>query len=311
LQHAEPTTAGHVVDTQGRGIANVTVKRTDSPWSATSDADGKFPLPELKLGETAYLTVSAAGFLPVKDHLSLMRNASGYCLDIGEWPIELFRVVTLSGRVLGPDGKPLADAPLSLDIWTHSNNISCGMGNYRKTITDQLGRFSMERIPPGSHVIYYPGEAPRSIPAKGVYGALVLEPTEGQQLSGLVLDLSQCTASVEGRVIGPDGKPMAGVTVNMGRYREWKLTSSGGMFGGAGPHVSSSKTGADGRYKLTGIGPGQWQVTLFHPHFQRGSPPQIVTLTPGQTVHQDLHVTERNDAENSGTRTAAIGHQGL
>ena len=96
LQHAEPTTAGHVVDTQGRGIANVTVKRTDSSWSATSDADGKFPLPELKLGETAYLTVSAAGFLPVKDHLSLMRNASGYCLDIGEWPIELFRVVTLS-----------------------------------------------------------------------------------------------------------------------------------------------------------------------------------------------------------------------
>jgi beta-lactamase regulating signal transducer with metallopeptidase domain len=296
LLSAELATPGHVADTQGHGIANVTVNRTDSPWSATTDAQGKFSLPELKLGETVGLTVSAAGLLPVKEHLSLIRNDSGYYLDTGEWPIELFRAVTLSGRVLGPDGKPLAGAPLSLDTWTHSKNISCAVGNYRKAITDEQGRFTMERIPPGSHVLYYPGQAPRSIPAKGVYGALVLEPKEGQQLSGLVLDLSQCTASVEGRVIGPDRKPMAGVTVNMGRFREWKLTSVGGMSGGGGPHASSPKTGADGRYKLTGIGPGQWQVTLSLPHSQRGSLSEIVTLVPGQTVHKDLRVTERNDA---------------
>jgi hypothetical protein len=116
----------------------------------------------------------------------------------------------------------------------------------------------------------------------------------------LVLDLSQSTASVEGRVFGLDGKPMAGATIHTSRYHEWN-----GLSGSGGPNPSSPQTAADGRYKITGIGPGRWKVYPSHPHFQRGSPFQIVTLAPGKTVRQDLRVTEFNDTENAIARAAA------
>ena len=75
LERAELATPGHVADAQGHGVAKATVEQVNSSWSATTDARGKFPLPELKLGETAQLRVSAAGFLPIKDDsINLLRE---------------------------------------------------------------------------------------------------------------------------------------------------------------------------------------------------------------------------------------------
>ena len=198
--------------------------------------------------------------------------SSGYEL-LGGWPIELAPPVTLSGRVLGPDGKPLAKAPLSIDTWVRTPQKTCSTTNYRETITDSQGRFSMTRLPPGSHVLYYPSHAPRSIPVQGLCGALVVEPTDGQQLTGLVLDLSRSTAAVEGWVFGPDGEPIAGASVLLGRFHKWK-----GMSGSAGPNLSSPKTDAQGYYKITGIAPGQWQIHPFHPRYQRPSICHVVTF---------------------------------
>ena len=53
--------------------------------------------------------------------------------------------------------------------------------------------------------VYYPGESPRSLPAKGVYGSLIVEPADGQKLKDLTIDLSQSTASIEGQLpFGPE-----------------------------------------------------------------------------------------------------------
>ncbi len=303
LQRADMTAPGHVADVQGRPVANATVKRANSPWTATTDAHGKFALPELKLGESASLAVSAEGFLPMHSEAAVTNSGSDYVCS-GGWPIELVRPSRISGRVLDPNGKPLASAPLSIDTWVQLRQCSSSTGNYAESVTDAEGRFVMERIPPGSHVLYYPGQqchSPRSIPAKGVYGALVVEPTDGQELKDLVLDLSKSTASVEGQVFGPDGKPMAGVLVGGSLWHQW-----GNMSGGAGPHPSAPKTGADGRYKITGIGPGQWELRPSHPNFQRVQPTQKVTLVPGQKMHQDLRVAERTDIDyNSSLKAAA------
>jgi beta-lactamase regulating signal transducer with metallopeptidase domain len=307
LQRAETATPGHVADTEGRGIANATVKRANSSWTATTDAKGRFPLPELKVGETANLNVAATGFLPTRYEVEVTYTGFDYVISDG-WPIQLARPTKIVGRVLGPDGKPLADAPLSLDTWVHLPQNRASTGNYAQAVTDAEGWFTLDQIPPGSHVLYYPGQAPPSItpkgayaiPPKGVYGALVVEPTDGQQLSGLVLDLSKSTASIEGRVFGPDGKPMAGASVSGSWFHQWK-----GMSGGTGPYLSSTSTDADGRYKITGIGPGVWRLCPSHPRFQRGQPSQTVALALGQTATQDLRVTERDDTENSTIRAAA------
>ena len=296
LRQAEAAKPGHVADAEGMPIAGATVKRADSAWTATTDAGGAFPLPELKPGEQAQLHVSARGFLPL-ENAYLSRTAEGQYYLSGEWPIRLSRPSTLSGRVLGPDGKPLAGASLSITTWSRNYFRS----NQCRVTTDALGRFTFENIPPGSHTIYYPGECAPSVPAKGVYGSLIVEPADGQNPKDLTIDLSQSTASVEGQVFGPDGKALADTKVILCRYHEWK---ENGSSGGAGPYAIVPATDNQGRYKLTGIGPGQWDIRPYHTRFQRPSPHQLVTLAPKQTVRQNLQVPERNDPENDITRAA-------
>ena len=302
LKQAEMTKPGHVTDLSNRPIAGAVVKCANKAWTATTDANGSFTLPELKQGEWVNWTVSAPGFLTL-DHTSFGRDQNGAYRINGEWPIRLPRVANISGRVLGPDGNPLAGAPVSIDTSVRMPQYSCTTGNYRETVTDTDGRFTLKDIPPGSHAIYYPSHAAQSIPAKGVYGSLIVEPKDGQELNDLTIDLSQSTAGVEGQVLGPDGNPLAGTAVMLSRLRDWKEGNlSNSQPSGPNP---SSKTDAQGRFKLTGIGPGQWQLLPSHPNYQRRSPTQRITLAAKQSLCQDLRVTLRNDAENNYTRAAA------
>jgi len=301
LRHAEAAKPGHVADAEGMPIAGATVKRSDSAWNATTDANGAFPLPEVKPGESMQLHVSAPGFLPL-ENAYLCRTAEGQYYLSGEWPIRLARPSTLFGRVLGPDGKPLVGASLSITTWSRNYVKS----NQCRVTTDALGRFTFENIPPGSHTIYYPGEPAQSVPAKGVYGSLIVEPADGHNLKDLTIDLSQSTASVEGQVFGPDGKLLADTKVILCRYHEWK---ENGSSGGAGPYAIVPATDNQGRYKLTGIGPGQWEIRPYHTRYQRPSPHQLVTLAPKQSVRQNLQVPERNDPENDITRAANLAER--
>ena len=110
LRQAETASPGHVADLQGQPIAGAIVKRNNSSWTATTDACGKFPLPDLKPNESTSLSVSAKGFLPLQ-YVYLNRMGDGQYNLSGEWPLQLARPATISGRVLGLKGKPLAFAP--------------------------------------------------------------------------------------------------------------------------------------------------------------------------------------------------------
>lgn len=302
LQGAEMAKPGHVADLDGRPIAGAVLKRTNSEWTATTDAKGYFVLPAMKPGESAQLQASARGFLPL-EYVSLYRCPDGRYDLCGGWPIRLARPATLSGRVLGPDGKPLAGAPLSIDTSVAMQQDNCVTGNFREVVTDAQGRFTMEGIPPGSHGIYYPGVAPLSIPIKGVWGSVIAEPADGEKLDGLVIDLSKSTGSVRGRVFGPDGKPLAGTEVMLSLIHEIKHDSTS-YEQTTGPNPSA-RTDEGGRYKVTGLGPGRWRLQPSHLRFQRRSPSEDVAVAVGQSVAQDLRVTIRHDPENSLTRAAA------
>ena len=190
-------------------------------------------------------------------------------------------------------------SPLSLDTWTHNNNNSYVAANRWRTITDEKGRFALEGIPPGSHVLYYPGVAPRSLPVKGVYGDLLVEPTDGQRLSGLVLDLSQSTASVEGRVFGPDGKPMAGAGVGGSWHHEWN-----GMSGGAGlgfPRRGPAPTAVT-RSRGSGRANGNFTQAIRDSSVHSN---RKLSARAGQAARQDFRVSERYESENDTARAAA------
>ena len=106
---SEANGIGRVVDAQGRGIAGATLKQDKSAWTATTDANGSFPLPKLKPREMVSLTISALGFLTRCRTPFAQETSDGFAIpNVGTF--ELLRPATLTGRVLGPDGKPLAGA---------------------------------------------------------------------------------------------------------------------------------------------------------------------------------------------------------
>ena len=196
--------------------------------------------------------------------------------DQGIFP--LLRRGRLQGRVLGPDGKPLAAAPLTVMEIYH-----CGLmttTTCQQAISDAEGKFVIEGVPPGDLLLKYPWDGPSkdelasgrwkawakpgqefpSAPVKGIGAAVPLQLADGQVLDDVVLDLSQSKASIEGRVIDKDAKAVAGAEVSLC----WKVSQWGAT---TWSPVSTSdgnvpvKTDAQGRYRLQNLPPGDWCLT--------------------------------------------------
>jgi protocatechuate 3,4-dioxygenase beta subunit len=94
--------------------------------------------------------------------------------------------------------------------------------------------------------VYYPG-TPLQSDAAGV------AVTAGQELTGIDIPLRLvATARVEGSVVGPDGRPASGVSLNL-------LSSDAGQSGVLSPKFIS--TNADGKFSITNVAPGRYTLT--------------------------------------------------
>jgi len=118
--------------------------------------------------------------------------------------------VTITGAVLGPDGKPVAGATVAAYFYRLDDN--------RQTITDVDGHFTLtvelpetkDRYPAGRVAIYRPGLAVGggSLPREGATYTL----TASAQASGIVVDAQ--------------GKPVADAIVRVTMIRPKALTQS-------------------------------------------------------------------------------------
>jgi beta-lactamase regulating signal transducer with metallopeptidase domain/protocatechuate 3,4-dioxygenase beta subunit len=253
LRRVQPTAAapppagfGRVVDMQGAPIAAAKLKSQTTKWSAVSGADGLFPLPELRPITPENLDVTADGFM-YRDDVNLWRNGDGE-IRPDHGVIQLLRPGRLEGYMRGPDGKPLASAPISVN----ATNRFAMVVNAAHAVSDAKGRFVIENVPPGELLLYYPGEPYRDtpVPIRGIGTALAIELADGQTARDLALDLSQSTEVAAGRVVDKDGKPVAGAEV----YLSWKSNE----VSPAG--IVAAKTDQQGRYRLEKLPKGTWQV---------------------------------------------------
>ncbi|MFP2934823.1 carboxypeptidase-like regulatory domain-containing protein, partial [Pyxidicoccus sp. 3LG] len=142
---------------------------------------------------------------------------------------------TVVGTVSAAGGQPAAGARVRLDVIAGPDTGTPA----RLTLADAQGRFRFEGVPAGQVVLAAAHER---------LGAVRLgsQPVGPRQQVSAVFTL-QAPASVEGRVVGGDGKPVAGVPV-VALAREH----------GVLPVVTLS--GADGRYRLSPLGEGLHRV---------------------------------------------------
>lgn len=324
-EQAETITATHlpgrILDSNGAGIAQATiVPRVQEGivpgWKVTTDRQGHYTFPPLKPGVRYELvTISAPGFLS-REILHMRDRPSP--------DVTLQRAASIAGRVLGLDGKPLAGAPLALGLYS---KFVGDFGNYRHAVSNAAGDFMIEKVPPGVAVVYYPGAAPppyereagrdakplppgRKWPAPpitDVFGSAVVELKDGERATNVVIDLSQSTCDVEGRVTGPDGKPLPGATVSAERYcHNLSFKDLIAQLPGSQIHAQSDQAG---RFKLAHMPPGKWALSVWSPRFQRrGKVEYIDFVAKGQHVTRDLQVFERYEAENVLPERVAVEH---
>ncbi len=293
-------TLGRIVDMSGKGVAGAVVSSTKPPWTATTDSDGRFHLPIIDPGSPLILTIRAAGYA-FREDLSLHRLADGtYGPDKGVF--ELHRAGRLEGKVLGPDGRPLAAAPLSVSTIQQYRHIGIHTSNHLRAITDAEGQFVIDAVPPGLLLLMYPWQGPSagevtagkwaawtkpgerypSAPIKGVCAAVRIELGDGQTIKDRVVDLSQSTAAVEGQVLDRAGRPVPNAKVAL----YWK--EKGGWLPVASLDYPPAMTDANGRYRLERLPVGSWHIGAWLGDGR--AEPVPVELSSNKTARADLRM---------------------
>jgi len=182
-------------------------------------------------------------------------------------------VIEVRGRVVGPDGKPVAGAvvrPVFIGINQHIDPVP-------QATSGRDGRFSITGIPPVRTFDSLRGRAGiphlvvASAPGFGPgcwFSAFSKLSTEGE----LTIRLAEDGPAIEGRIVDLEGRPVAGARVNVdrlwyateGKLSDWLARAQDQ--GANGPwqglnqlpmpkgFTIAATTGLDGRFRLDGIG---------------------------------------------------------
>jgi protocatechuate 3,4-dioxygenase beta subunit len=231
---------------------------TDGAARATrSGADGRYRLRGLRPGETNVLADEARHVRWSRARVRLEKGATT-TLDV-----PLTRGASLAGRVVDEDGRPVPDAKLivspraaSLFSWV----IGEMAGDPAATIrTRGDGAFSTSRLPSGTN---------QRLTARhpdfedGTLGGLSLSP--GETRSGAVVTLRRGLV-LAGTVKDQEGNPIPGAELSLGSSRVVQssqgATRRGESFGGVSD-LPTGRSGADGRFELKGVPPGDWALTV-------------------------------------------------
>ncbi|PYQ59191.1 MAG: hypothetical protein DMF53_19190, partial [Acidobacteria bacterium] len=242
---------GAVVDPQGEPVADAEVQTKGADRdglafregqaggdtaSAVTAADGSFTLEDLAPGVALDVIVTHPGYGP--------GAAPGVAVP-SEAPIRvvLQPVSSVSGHVLGPDGKPVAGASVALNESPRKLGGAFFQAPSRRLhegVTDDEGAFVFADVAPG------PFQMSASAPGHQRAELRGLEVKPGQDLSGIAIQLP-AGATVEGRVTSMEGRPLANAQVVVADETVSGMPAFSRFHGEADD---------DGQYRIEGISPG-------------------------------------------------------
>jgi protocatechuate 3,4-dioxygenase beta subunit len=191
----------------------------------------------------------------------------GEVRDLGTITVQRGRSIT--GRVLGPDGAPVAQAQVVAGQFLSGGGsqlfIPTESGEAQETTSDEDGRFVLSGFPPGPLVVV----AERA--GQGRSDSVPIPPQQSSAELDLVL---RPTGALEGRVTR-DGRPFADTVVIV--TRQLRTANFFVM------------TGPDGRFALDALAPGPQLVYAFV-NRHKDMVIRAVTVEAGQRAHADLDV---------------------
>jgi protocatechuate 3,4-dioxygenase beta subunit len=201
-----------------------------------TDERGRFEIPGLRPGRYK-VTVRAPDFaVGTSDDVMVEADADA------EAEVVLYRGAPITGRLVGPNEKPVAGR-----VTIHDDEAALpspmGPDEMLSAETDAEGRFRVERVAPGSHVVAVvaPGFAPQRLTADvGTAGTPV-------DLGDVVLETG---LQIRGRVRDKAGSPIADAQINGFNRR-----------GFGGGNMLQARGEADGTFVIAGVQPGTYRLT--------------------------------------------------
>ena len=235
--------AGRVVR-NGVGVEGVNVNAIveDGPTSTVTASDGSFTLTDLTPGQL---------MLAVSKQDAFIQQARPVTAPAHDVVIE----VPVGGRITGhvvdkSNHTPVTSFQAGIAMTRSAGGMVIALPPMQRSFTSDDGTFTLENVPPGPTqlVVSAPGYTTAKIPGLNV--------EDGKTLDNVAVSLDT-GVRLTGRVTGPDGTPISGVSVreagsNMGPAR---------MMMGPG---ASGTTDPNGEYTIEAVEPGQKTFTFTH-----------------------------------------------
>jgi carboxypeptidase family protein len=244
----------------------------DHSYGATSDAAGKFTIPNLERGKYL-LRASRTGFVTLEYGARATRR-SGTVLDLDpthsvkELELRLTPQGVVTGRILDVDGEPLANVQVQF-LRSRYVNGRKGFAIAMPASTNDIGEYRLAGLAPGRYYIYAeysgplpPGSAPREeyVPvyypgSTDVAGAAPLEVAAGSQVRAADLMVQKArTVTVKGRVAvdlpGAEGVPTVRFSSHVGHD----------ISGASSFRVPAAQVNRSGEFVIRSLTPGSYTV---------------------------------------------------
>ncbi len=246
---------GRVVDEAGRPVAEVSVWASkdlqtpepvlgDRPPSnapdAITDASGVFTVTGTAAGDRRRLLLRAEGYLPRAVGAVPAGNSPDRPLEV-----VLQRGAVVTGRVVDEQGTPIADANLSAEpVISFDQPTLPGPESYASTHTDEHGIFRFSALTPRAYVLS--AEAPDFRPPEPQ--TLELGNLEPDEVPPEVVFIVERGAVLHGRITNDRDEAVADARVLVAQV--------------------AGRTDAEGRFRIGGVAPGQWQTRILHPAYR-------------------------------------------
>lgn len=292
------TFTAKAVDSQtGNPVAGVKLSNWEhKDVSGTSDEDGEISIDGMQPGKFDF-NVEAKGYTrwwsgeAVEQHQRVpdgKRNFDDLTFtlspELGKVTITLEKAVTITGKVVDPDGKPVAGATVA-PARTGSGNSLTGDTRFSVT-TKKDGTFQMSL--PASldlqhNLVAHDGKYGQTRKwANGVGAAFQSKP--GQRIENVTLALTR-GATVKGRALTDAGEPAVGKQV-----RAMMTDGLDNRY-----YVPETRTDKDGRFELKHVRAGDAMVQVepfwLDPNQAPGKSTQTLTVADGETK-DDVELTQ-------------------
>jgi len=249
------------------------------------DRHGRFDYPTTVPKGSFYIEVSAEGFLAdrwIGNNSAHLRSETGLKPDT----LTIHRSVTLGGTVIGIDGKPAKDVPLSIYYFNDRRSVT----NAFRTKSADDGSFVFKDLPPGELFVQYSPHTRETLPdsTKGVTLAVRhVHAEDGKTVDDIELDLRKSKCVVAGRLLDENEKPIAGASVRI------TITQAAHRL----DLSARAKTAEDGTFRVEGLPPQLFTVTVTAGRQSACSTPINVRLRENEVQSIDLYGFYTGDVE--------------